>query len=85
MESPSDCIVRDIYEITRLWVLRLPRLALARGNGKLFVKKISLVKSLEFQASSAGFIKREKLKQMNCQSLNHHCKMLTSLHQNCYP
>ena len=40
---------------------------------------------MEFQASFAGFIKREKLKQMNCQRLNHHYKMLTSLHQNCYP
>ena len=71
----------EIHEITRLWVLRLPRLALARGYGKSFAKKISLVKCLEFQASFAGFIKRENLKQMSSQSLNQHCKILTSLHQ----
>ena len=62
----------------------VPRLALAESYTKLFKKRMSLVKSLEFQASFADFIKWEKLKQMSCQSLNYHRKILKRLHQERY-
>ena len=60
------------------------RLALAGSYAKLFRKKISVVKSLKFQASFADLIRTKKLKQTSRQRLNYHSKVVKGLHEKRY-